>query len=48
MSPIMTIFENRGETLREETSCVKTNRHLTGVGERKMPRKGCDKTKRKP
>jgi hypothetical protein len=27
MSPIMTIFENRTETLREETSGVKVNRH---------------------
>jgi hypothetical protein len=36
----MAIFENRRETLREETSSVKANRHHNWNQKEKMPRAG--------
>jgi hypothetical protein len=38
MSPIMTIFKNRTETLREETPTVKANRRHGWNQKKKMPR----------
>jgi hypothetical protein len=37
----MTIFENRRETLREETPTVKANRHSVWRGKKEMPRELC-------
>jgi hypothetical protein len=44
----MTIFENRGETLREETSGVKVNRCHDGNEKGKMPRADRLKQREKP